>query len=272
VVESLNLSWHERVSLSAGDGGATVSGPGARLSLRPVAPEILAALQRLAPPGESEAILEDAILAEGDVQSLARWHFHIDQFRRRGLIRRTLHAENRPLVTLVPLCPSVPTSWPGPRAVINGRRPWPDEEAFQAFSLSRFAYLRNESGEMVLESPLSRSRLVLHHPLAMSVIGALASPSTLVEVCNQVPTLMPATIRRLMGLLQDAAMIDATPVDGSAAGSNATDEGLESWEFHDLLFHSCSRRGRTDAEFGATYRFTDQPPPPVLKPIPAGSA
>ena len=43
---------------------------------------------------------------------------------------------------------------------------------------------------------------------------------------------------------------------------------MRTWEFHDLLFHTRSRRGRNDLEYGGTYRFRGQLPPlPALKPL-----
>ncbi len=39
------------------------------------------------------------------------------------------------------------------------------------------------------------------------------------------------------------------------------------WEFHDLLFHARSRKGRSDAPFGATFRMLGRlEPPPAIKP------
>lgn len=52
-------------------------------------------------------------------------------------------------------------------------------------------------------------------------------------------------------------------LDKDALESEAS--SLEAWEFHDLLFHSRSRRGRSDAPFGGTYRLAHRPPPPALK-------
>jgi SagB-type dehydrogenase family enzyme len=46
---------------------------------------------------------------------------------------------------------------------------------------------------------------------------------------------------------------------------------VPTWEFHDLLFHARSRTGRSDARYGTTYRLAGRlPPPPALKPAPAG--
>jgi SagB-type dehydrogenase family enzyme len=243
--------------------------------MRSVAPEILAALERLAPPGEAEETLAESILTQGSADSLARWFFHVDQFRRRGLVRRTLLADGRPLATLLPLSHIIPSPAIGKpqnstrRLGATGQRRDLSQStlADARYSLSRFAYLRQDAGEMVVESPLSHSRLVLHDPRAACVIAAMAAPATLTDVCERISTLPPAATLKLIGLLDDASMIDTAPSAGDAKNQ---DDRLKSWEFHDLLFHSRSRRGRSDAGFGATYRFLHRPAPPALKAIVAG--
>jgi SagB-type dehydrogenase family enzyme len=57
------------------------------------------------------------------------------------------------------------------------------------------------------------------------------------------------------------------------SGVSATDRSppLQSWEFHDLLFHSRSRTGRHDLPVGGTFRMASKLElPPALKPSPAG--
>jgi SagB-type dehydrogenase family enzyme len=49
------------------------------------------------------------------------------------------------------------------------------------------------------------------------------------------------------------------------------DPTLQTWAFHDLVFHARSRAGRFDAPQGATYRLAGKlAPPEVLKAVPAG--
>ncbi|MBI3862346.1 MAG: SagB family peptide dehydrogenase [Planctomycetia bacterium] len=268
---SVKLSWHDRVVLSAGEGQAVVAGPEARLALRSVAPEIVSALRRLAPPGETEEKLAESILADGNVHSLARWYFHVDQLGRRGLICRALHGDAGPLATLVPLCQAArSSSAPGAPAIRalrtgrNGHSRRPRSGPDISYRLSRFAYLRRTGDEMVLESPRSGSRLVLHDPSALAVVGLLAAGCTVAELCEKIPSLESVAVGSLLALMQDASMVAES--EGSPS-EDATDPGFESWEFHDLLFHSRSRRGRSDAQFGATYRLADRPPPPALKPL-----
>jgi SagB-type dehydrogenase family enzyme len=55
------------------------------------------------------------------------------------------------------------------------------------------------------------------------------------------------------------------------AGAEDRVPALQPWEFHDLLFHARTRRGRFDAPYGGTYRLADRlAPPPALKPAVAG--
>lgn len=71
---SLRLSWQEGVSRSARDGRIVFEKAGAQLALSDAAPEINDALERLAPPGEDEERLADAVLRRGTAQTFARWH------------------------------------------------------------------------------------------------------------------------------------------------------------------------------------------------------
>jgi len=103
VSASLWLSWQESVSLSASDGCAVVAGPASRIAWRAVAPEIVAAMRRLDPPGDEEQRLAESVLAGGSVHSLARWFHYVDELSRRGLIRRSLVADGTLMATVVPL-------------------------------------------------------------------------------------------------------------------------------------------------------------------------
>ncbi len=283
MVASLWLSWQDQVSLSASGGEAIVTGPDARIVLKPLAPEIFAAMQRLAPPGADEEQLAESILAAGTVDSLARWYYHVDQLRQRGLICRSLHADGRPLATLFPFCRAVPQS---SRAALGSTSPetnrpaatdagrGPCETASRRYVLSRFAYVRREQDELVLESPLAHARVIVHDARLMALLGALAAPKTLTELTQCADGLAPGLARgdsrAFLTLLREANMIDQFAPDASGSSREANspaDPALESWEFHDLLFHSRSRRGRSDNPFGGTFRMAHRPPPPALKAI-----
>ena len=104
------------------------------------------------------------------------------------------------------------------------------------------------------------------------MLGYLATPATTDTIAERLTDIDPDAIRGLLGLLSEAGMLDAVPSGGGSTGDLAArpeavrESALESWEFHDLLFHAASRRGRSDSQFGGTYRLPHVPPPPALKP------
>ena len=238
--------------MSAGDGRATVEAPGSRFSLRRPRPEIIEAMRRLAPPGEDEERLSDSILAAGGMDALATWFYCIKGFGERGLLHRSLCLGDAPLATFVPLGPAA--------AQRNG---YSAKIASMPYILSRFAYLHRDGTEMVIECPLSHVRVVLHDPRVTTLVAALAKPTTVSDLADRAPDLPADTIRSFVDLLADARMVERAGAEGQAGNA------LETWEFHDLLFHSRSRRGRSDAPCGATYRLAHRPPPAAVKDAPA---
>ncbi|QJW93689.1 SagB family peptide dehydrogenase [Frigoriglobus tundricola] len=226
-----------------------VNGPKGRVTLRDLEPEVIAALHRLAPPGADEDALADAVGAIGN-GALPRWFYYLDRLTRRGLIGRSAHESGTRLATLFAVSPAF--AW-------KPVRPAPDRQ----YALSRFAYLRREGNEGVVESPQSHARLVLQESRAARLIGALAAPATPAELAER-SGLTTEGATGLLALLLRAEM-------ASEAGTEPEDPDLRTWAFHDLLFHTRSRKGRSDAPYGGTYRFAGQfPPPPAVKPVPVG--
>lgn len=268
---SLRLSWQDEVVLTSTDDEAIIRGPRARIVCRPLNPELFAALKRLAPPGEDEEQLAEFVLNSGTVESLARWYFHLDQLQQRGMIRRTLHADGTPLATWLPLGQTPQKT--GGSTDSNAKRNKNNEKKNTAhsmtFVLSRFAYIRRLDSDLVLESPLAHSRILLHHPRIMSLLAVLSKPQSFATL----PDLSAASglgsedIKGFLTLLRLSNMLEAAPHDDpSQNNDNGRETSLETWEFHDLLFHSRSRRGRSDGQFGGTYRLSHRPAPPALKP------
>ncbi len=262
---SLRLSWQEGVSRSAQDGRIVFKKAGAQLALSDAAPEINDALERLAPPGEDEERLADAVLHRGTAQTFARWQYFLEQLSQRGFVRKTLYVDDAPLATWLPFRGSVAFSTrdlalPTPSTLSSARAP------SAAYVLSRFACLRRNGRELQLESPLSPGRVVLHDGRAAAALAALAVPSTVHVVAERVADLAPEAASSLIDFLLSAGMVQ--DVDSHGASPEDQHSALQSWEFHDLLFHTRSRRGRTEAQFGGTYRLADRlPPPPAVKPF-----
>lgn len=250
---SLTLAWHERVSLAANDGEIVVEGPRSRLTLRRMNANLIDAMRQLAPPGADADLLREAVASSGGAESLARWLYCLDELDRRSLVQKTLVSGGERLATVIPL--ARPLDRP------DSKRP--PIAAATSLCLSRFAYLRRDGEQMVLESPLAHARVVMHDARPVAVVASLAAPSSLANL--EESRLLPAdAMRRLVALLIEARMVESANDQDEAACETAA---YEVWEFHDLLFHSRSRRGRSDAPFGGTFRFADRPPPAALKSV-----
>jgi SagB-type dehydrogenase family enzyme len=238
-----------------GEEALVVQGPGGRVSVQRVAPVLRDALRRLDTPGEDEDRLADLVRG-ADNGSLARWHYYLECLSRRGLLCQSAHANGTRLATLLAVSASFV---PRPAQVVAGRR----------YVLSRFAYLRSEGGELVLESPLAHARVILNDCRTAALIGAAAAPVTAEELAARVGAIPVDAVPRVLTLLLRAGMLG----EAGAEGACAVDHGpaLQTWAFHDLLFHARSRRGRFDAPYGATSRLTGRlVPPPALKPAQTG--
>lgn len=127
-----------------------------------------------------------------------------------------------------------------------------------AFTLSRFAYLRQFEGKTLLESPLSQSKIILLDWRSSALIAKLAQPQTLAELIEDIPDISEEIGQQFLYLLLATQML-----------SFETDEPpLVFWEFHDLLFHSRSRNGRHDYPLGGIFPFKDKIEPlPAVKPL-----
>jgi SagB-type dehydrogenase family enzyme len=249
---SLRLVWCEGVSASAdGQGTLVVHGPAVRVALRQLPQAILDAAGRFDPPGEDQDRLCELIGGDGN-GLLARWYYCLERLTRLGLLCHVACAGGARLATLVAVSPYF-VSRPG--QVVAGRR----------YVLPRFAYLRRQGREAVLESPLAHARMILNDGRATALVGALAAPGTAAELAERVRGLSVEAVAGVLTLLLQAGMLDEEGNEDAPA--------LQTWEFHDLLFHARSRRGRFDAPYGGTFRLADRlAPPPALKPAVAGEA
>jgi SagB-type dehydrogenase family enzyme len=249
---TLLLSWQEGVVLDADGSERRVQGPRSVIVLRQLPPALLTALDRLAPCGAEEELLAEQVLETAGAGALPQWYYTLQRLARHGLICRAIEIDGRRLATLQPASPAF---------VLTPHSPCTEG----SYLLSRFAYLRREGAAIVLESPLAHARVVLDDDRALSVVGALAKPATVLELAANGGLSIEATAS-LLSFLAGASMLQEVGSDGIERESPA----LSSWEFHDLLFHARNRKGRCHAPFGATFRLAGQlHPPPAVKP-PAG--
>ena len=228
--------------------GLVLQSAARRVTLKNVSPGLRAALTSLSTTGATAAELEQqARNLEGE-PALPRFYKSLQQLADRGLICRSVRLGSEVLALAEPLTTT---------NCFTAGEIVPD----QAYALSRFAYSHVRNKQMVLESPLAQAQVILPHWAAAAMVTLLAQPRHCADIAGSVPGLPVESVQEFLNLLLSANMLT-----GGAA--NETENlALRQWEFHDLLFHTRSRRGRHANPSGNTMRFKDQIEPlPVLKP------
>ncbi len=252
----LVLSLREGAHLAdEGEGQVVIRAEGAGVRLRRVTPAVRDALHRVGNGGAFEDELAERIEQRDGTSGLRSFYYYLQHLSRRGLLMRSAFGCDGPLATLVPASDSF---------YYQGRRTTPD----QSYVLSRFAYLHTLDGQMLLESPLAHAHVRLHDARTAALLHALARPRRASELAESAPALSSDDALLVLDLLLNADMIG----DADEAGFSATDHStaLRTWEFHDLLFHARSRKGRHMNPVGGTFRLAGRlAPPPALKPVPA---
>ena len=142
-------------------------------------------------------------------------------------------------------------------AVARPDTPRSEPPADQPLVLSRFAWLRRDGEQLIVESALAAGTIALVHPNAARFVTSFGAPTTIAAAASDA------------GVGERAARALATLLLGCGAlvlGDADEDRlPLAVWEFHDLLFHARSRAGRSTNPFGGTYRFAGrlEPAPPL---------
>jgi SagB-type dehydrogenase family enzyme len=218
-----------------------------RIALRRSSPGFLSAIKALALHGATAEELAVLVVQHDGDSGLAKLFYYLERFAQLGLLTYTVSWQARKLATLVPV--SAPPARPGVPA------------AATRYVLSRFAVLRYDSGQFVLESPLGFGRIVLHDGQAAALCHALSTPSALDELARATPAWPNTVVNELIGLMLGIQAV--SPADAAGAA-------LAAWSPHDLWFHMRSRQGRHDAPYGATFPLRGVMDPPAIKAPMAG--
>lgn len=237
----------ERVLIDSALGRTTVEG---------VTTGLLEVTRILASEGATENDLADLVLSFGGAPNLAPLYYYLGKWSDLGLLQYQLIHNDRLLAALLPVKP--------------GFRFEPLKTArSDRFQLSRFAYWHRQGSALVVESPLSSAQLLLFDEITVQLLAELIQPREYSELCSRDRALGNDVTAALLAFFVNARAIGALNEDASLPED--ADLPLRQWEFHDLLFHSCSRGGRFDESATGAFRFLGEIAPlPSVKPTMAG--
>jgi SagB-type dehydrogenase family enzyme len=202
----------------------------------------------LSSSGGTEDELARVVEERDGMGALARIYYYLSVFAERRLLSYGVICGNERLATLAPASSSFSYS----RTPINPHA---------RYALSRFAYMRREQENLVLESPLSHGKITLHGSAGPAVAAELARAHTLGSLCDVLPNVPHAAVSAFLEMLVSAAFVSELKPGEPCVGES---DVLAQWDFHDLLFHARSRLGRHANPCGGTYHFKKK-----IRPLPA---
>ena len=173
----------------------------------------------------------------------------VRRLARHGLLEYRL-GRSRNSEDLVVIEPQVPDYWPQAPQLGNA----------EALVLSRFAFMRRRGAEMVVESPRAGALFRICDPKIAVTIARLSTPQQIKALRHQEG--FPGV--ELLALLLDCQILFKVGAGESGLRPAEGDHSLVLWDFHDLLFHTRSTKGRHASPLGGVYPYVG-----VISPLPA---
>jgi SagB-type dehydrogenase family enzyme len=203
---------------------------------------VIAALGRLEHGATREELSGSLVDADG-WDARAQLDFTLDRLSELGALTWTVMWGNDEWATLEPDRPA-----PAPLRE-------PDECRHRRHRLSPFAYVRAVGGRLVLKSPRSHYRLLLHDPRSVAMLHELRGAEH-----PERPQMPEAIADVLTGLLCRAGFLE------DVSGDAAIDPALAQWDFHELLFHVRSRQEMEGTSRGGAFQPGGFHSPPAVVP------
>lgn len=193
-------------------------------------------VQRFLSKGLTEAELIDLW------QEIPECFYFLERLKNQALLSYTLYNETIPLCTLRPHpnCSDF--------RLKNRSQLLQAIEDLSTFQISSFVWIRNRKGALLAETTLAAVSLELKHPDATALWLKLAQPTTMQGLEDAFPKISSLILKDFLALLYGASFLETN------------DPVLNTWDFHDLLFHTRSRRGRSEAVAITQHRFAPLPP------------
>lgn len=229
---------------------STVHGFRPPVTLVGVTPGLLNALEQLNGAGQSLQVLIGQVLRTDGTTGIARFHQFVQKLTQLAMLTRTIQLGDQRIATIRPL---------STYHRFDENRVAPETQ----YVLSRFAWMRNSDGRILLECPLGHAEIEFSSSLAQLAVHELANPNDVAGLAAKTHIDADA-VTKIMNFLANAEAL--VPVTGDN-NPEANDPVTTQWDFHDMVFHSRSRMGRHANPYGGTWHFKGRfPPLAVIKP------
>ena len=214
------LSFRPDITLTVEGDRLTLQSTQHRLTLENPQPGLKIALECLKNSAATATQLTDLVLQSDGIEAALNFEAELQKLIRLGWICHSV----LPLATAIAIAENYQLVAP----VLDWQ---------QTLMLSRFAFLRQENQQFVLESPISKAKIILLDWRATALIGKLTQVDASFTLETLADGLIDAQIARsFVQLLVATQMIVLEPES----------DALSEWQFHNLLFHRQTRLQRLD--------------------------
>ena len=121
----------------------------------------------------------------------------------------------------------------------------------QKWKISRFAYIHQYNGEMIMRNPKTLCYLIIKDAAVLNLVFQFNN--VIEKKTLDYTSSLTEQEDTIFWMLVKAGIILSCDVNNKTL--EEIDPTLQQWEFHDLLFHSTARMGRTEKNIGGTFRF-----------------
>jgi SagB-type dehydrogenase family enzyme len=225
-----------------------------RITFKQVTEGLLAAFELLQGEGGSVPFLIAKVMQTDGMAGIAKLQHYLQKLGQHALLKYDLLVQDAPFASLQPL--TTYFRYEEDKAKKDAR-----------YVISKFAYSRNDGGEMTLNSPLSYAKTTLRHAGAQAALYRMIRPCTSQQLAETVSELEEESALTFMNFLANSGSLQEIDDQGQTLEDN--DPALGQWAFHDLLFHANNRMGRHADPYGGTFHFVNKfdPLPAVKEPM-----
>jgi SagB-type dehydrogenase family enzyme len=234
------------VRLTVEGGVATVARQGRVVHLQVTSPLVAACLAQL----EESGITEDELVyvpgARWSTSDISSWARTFGSLKSSGWLDRTLTSKGRKLLSVISDSSESRFRYRQVPLILDSTK----------VLLSRFALIRRDDDNIVVESSHSSKRVILHELGLLRLFGSLLAPVDLVTLRSLADDSL--TSDEIVAAVRAMTVADVLM---TVQEQSATEADFPEWSFTDLLFHARSRLGRSHGGYGGTYRLRDQTEP-----------
>ncbi|MBC6417310.1 MAG: hypothetical protein GDA44_00165 [Prochloron sp. SP5CPC1] len=165
------ISFKPEISLQelSEENQLVIQSPERKLTFKKIHPNLKNAISSLAEGNSTLSQLLDILQQGEEKYPILKFYTYLQKFSHQGWLCHSVVESKQPMAMAIPMGGNYQFSYPE----VTPELP---------YSLSRFAYCHQVGGKMVLESPLSQTKILLLSWKSSALINLLAKPQTWGEI------------------------------------------------------------------------------------------